>query len=343
MNAGLLSEVNTYTWRSPEVMLSTAQDWRKGQRSEQVQTSQATLDPDALVFTNHPAKDAPLTEEDARSDSSYYWTGQASAPRSVQHDKVNISIYAPQYENSPGNPIPYLEYENLTHAFFPTEHFDQVVQQDGWTIGRKGDGYIALWSWRPTHWRTYAPGDYTLGLTQPFDLVADGGADNVWITEVGRSADWAGTPDPFASFVTAITASAPAVTPLPAADGSAHTYKDGFDVAYHSPSDGAVSVGWDAPLTVDGQQQALSGYPRWDSPFTHVDFDTWRYRVVAGDASIDHDFTALAALTGADVGPPPTSSTTTSTTSTPPASDESTVVAPEDLSTEPDARPRFTG
>ena len=36
VNAGLLSEVNTYTWRSPDVMLSTAQDWRKGQRSEQV-------------------------------------------------------------------------------------------------------------------------------------------------------------------------------------------------------------------------------------------------------------------------------------------------------------------
>ena len=66
---GCSSEVNTYTWRSPEVMLSTAQDWRKGQRSEQAQTSQATLDPDALVFTNHPAKDAPLTEADARSDS----------------------------------------------------------------------------------------------------------------------------------------------------------------------------------------------------------------------------------------------------------------------------------
>ncbi len=30
VNAGLLSEVNTYTWRSPDVMLSTAQDWRKG-------------------------------------------------------------------------------------------------------------------------------------------------------------------------------------------------------------------------------------------------------------------------------------------------------------------------
>ena len=188
VNAGLLSEVNTYTWRSPEVMLSTAQDWRKGQRSEQVHDEPGdTRSRRARLHQPSGARTPPLTEQDARSDSSYYWTGQASAPRSVQHDKVNVSIYAPQYENSPGNPIPYLQYENLTHAFFPTEHFDQVVQQDGWTIGRKGDGYVALWSWRPTQWRTYSPGDYTLGLTQSFDLVADGGADNVWITEVGRA------------------------------------------------------------------------------------------------------------------------------------------------------------
>jgi hypothetical protein len=157
------------------------------------------------VFTTHPGKPPPLTADAARSDTSYYWTGQASTPRSLQRGQVNISIYAPQYESSTGSPIPYLQYEDYTHAFFPTEHFDQVVEQDGWVIGRKGDGYVALWSWRPTQWRTYAPGDHTLGLTQRFDLVAPGGADDVWITEVGRRADWASSPDPCAAFVAAIT------------------------------------------------------------------------------------------------------------------------------------------
>lgn len=348
VNAGLSSEVNTYTWRSPEVMLSTAQDWRKGQRSEQVHVTQATLDPDALVFTNHPGKDAPLTEQAARSDSSYYWTGQASAPRSVQHEQVNVSIYAPQYDSTPGSPIPYLEYENVTHGFFPTEHFDEVVEQDGWVVGRKGDGYVALWSWRPTHWRTYAPGAYTLGLTERFDLVADGGADNVWITEVGRGADYAAAPDPFAAFVAAVTASSPAVTPLPAADGSAHTGKDGFDVDYQSPSAGAVSVGWNQPFTVGGVEQAIRDYPRWDSPWTHVDFDSWRYRVVAGNASIDHDFTELAAVTGADIPTDPTDPTDPTTPATdpdptddpdPPVSSDTDAANVQST----DARPRFTG
>jgi hypothetical protein len=336
VNAGLSSEANTYTWRSPEAMLSTVQDWRPGQRSEQVQTSQATLDPDALVFTNHPGKEAPANEAEARSDSSYYWTGQASAPKSVQHDRVNVSIYAPQYESDPTSPIPYLQYLDYTHAFFPTERFDEVVQQDGWTIGRKGDGYVALWSWRPTHWRTYAPGDYTLGLTQPFDLVADGGPNNVWITEVGRAADWSGAADPFQAFVSAIAATDPAVTP------------DGLGVDYRSPTAGDTTVGWDAPLVVQGQQQQLDGYPRWDSPYTHVDFDTWRYHVEAGGAVLDHDFTELAAVTGAEVPPPttPTTPTTTSTTSpTTPGEDVGAiddggaVAGDSDVATEP----KFTG
>ena len=61
-----------------------------------------------------------------------------------------------------------------------------MVQQNGWTFGRKGNGYVALWSWRPMQWRTYTdPGIFTHGLTQPFDLVAPGGADDVWFTQVG--------------------------------------------------------------------------------------------------------------------------------------------------------------
>jgi hypothetical protein len=347
VDAGLSAAADTYTWRSPDVMLSTAQDYRKGERSEQAHISQATLDPDALVFTTHPAAEAPATADDARSDTSYYWTGQASLPRSLQYQQVNISIYAPQYQSTPGSPIPYLQYLDYTHAFFPTERFDQVVEQDGWVVGRKGDGYVALWSWRPTQWRTYPPGAYTLGLTQRFDLVAPGGPDDVWITEVGRRSDWASSPDPFAAFVAAITASSPQVTPRPAADGSAHTAADGFDVSYQSPREGAIQTGWDGPLTVQGHVQPTSDYPRMDSPWTSVGFDTWQYHVAAGDAHLDLDFTALAAVTGANVPAPTTTSTTAPapTTTEPPSppaggAPSSGAVAPAQAV---EVTPKFTG
>lgn len=358
VNAGMLSEVDTYTWRSDDVMLSTAQDWRKGQRSDQGQISQATLGPDALVFTQHPGKDAPTTEAAARANSSFYWTGQASTPKSVQHERVNISMYAPQFESSTGTGISYLEYLGITHAFFPTEHFDEVVEQDGWVIGRKGDGYVALWSYRPTEWRTYDPGTYTLNLTERFDLVAPGGPDNVWITEVGRAADWATEADPFAAFVAAITATSPTVTPLPAPNGGPHTAASGFDVAYDSPSAGPVTTGWDAPLVVAGEAQATNGYPRMSSPWTEVGWDTWRYDIVLGDAALHLDLSELARYSGAEVPPP---STTTTTTEAPPTSVEPTTsIAPTtppvgpvpDPEAEPapaeaarpvPARPRFTG
>src|SRR5690606_5696760 len=87
INPGLLSQADTYTWRSPNVMLSTAQDWRPGMRGEQNHTWQATIDKDALVFTQHP-RTGVNTVEDANSNSSY-WTGDGGIPRSAQHENVN--------------------------------------------------------------------------------------------------------------------------------------------------------------------------------------------------------------------------------------------------------------
>ena len=100
-----------------------------------------------------------------------------------------MSLYAPHVRDPPARRSTRSATSHYTHAYFPQERFDEVVQHGGWTFGRKGDGYVALWSWRPTQWRTYDdPGIFTHGLTQPFDLVADGGADNVWITQVGDAA-----------------------------------------------------------------------------------------------------------------------------------------------------------
>lgn len=80
----------------------------------------------------------------------------------------------------------------------------------GWTFGRKDDGYVGLWSWRPTAWRTHDPAvTFTNGLTEPFDLVASGGAD-VWISEVGDADRWGS----FDDFVAALSGAAIDVTDL---------------------------------------------------------------------------------------------------------------------------------
>jgi len=315
VNPGLLSQVDTYTWRSRDVMLSTAQDWRPGQRGEQDHIWQATLDPDALVFTTH-ARDGVPSATDPNEDEGY-WTGDAAMPRSVQHENVGISIYAPQYGSSGGigEGAYSFSYEDSTHAFFPTEHFDEVVERDGWVIGRKGDGYVALWSARPTTWRTYADDEFTRGLIERFDLVAEGGPDNVWITEVAQASDYPGngSGDPFDAYVDAITKSKPEVISRYACPPEAECPGDpddaslGAGVEYRSPSQGEISFGWrpqsawqpTLPLVVDGDEQDL--HPdglRWDAPYATADFDTGIYRAELDGATLDHDFTKIRRRTG---------------------------------------------
>lgn len=330
LNPGLLSEVDTYTWRSPEVMLSTAQDWRKGCRSEQGHIWQATLDANAQVFTTHPRQPLPATT-DWYQDTGW-WTGDGATPRSVQHDNVNISIYAPGYESVDEGPLAELGYEPLTHAYFPVEYFDEVVETDGWVIGRKGDGYVALWSWRPTEWRLHDPAtEPTGGRTERFDLVAPGGADNVWIAEVGRAADWGGA-DPFAAFVDAVTGAEIAVTDLGPAVG------DGFDVRYGSPTGGTVTVGWDAPLRVDGVEIPLTGGARWEAPWATAAWGSLIYRAEAGGEVLVLDFSEFAPYLGPGSTPTTTAPASSTTTTTAPVAVTATIPPRAERVT-----PRFTG
>jgi len=288
VNPGLLSQVDTYTWRSPNVMLSTAQDWRPGQRGEQDHIWQATIDPDTLVFTQHPR--VPVSSADDASDNTSHWTGDGGIPRSAQVENVNISLYDPAYEGGSGvgSGSYSFTFEDYTHAWFPTEHFDEVVQQDGWTIGRKGDGYIALWSARPTEWRTYSEGEFTRDLTEDFDLMAPGGPNNAWITEVADASDY----DSFEDFVAAITATKPQATGVDT--------NGPITVTYDSPSQGTLTYGWDkskavtdqVPFTQDGEDVDL--HPdglRWDAPYAKADFDDGVYSAELDGATLDLDFT----------------------------------------------------
>ena len=275
--AGVLGEAHTYTWRSPDAMLSTAIDHRFGDAMEQVQAWQATLDPEALVFTTHPTK--PVAKSLDWSVDHGYWTGTASMPRSAQHDRAAIHIYRPAYA-SPTDPIlgPVFGYEPFTHAFFPQDRFDEVVEEAGWVIGRKGNGYIALYSERPAQWRAYDTAtESTGGHTAPFDLVAPGGADNAWIVEVGRRADHGS----FAAFVAAITAATVEVT------------RGGAEIAvrYVSPTEGELRFGTTGPFSVGGIDTPLRNHPRHSSPWAEQCHLVEGFDISNGGARLQLDFT----------------------------------------------------
>jgi hypothetical protein len=280
INVGLLGAVDSVTWRSPHAMLSSAQDHRPGCFGGQYHAWQATLDEDAVVFTTSPGNEP--RPGDRWADGDLYWNG-GMMPRTAQQGAAAINLYAPQYASPTAPPLDAFGYLPSTHAYFPTERFDEVRQVDGWTFGRRGDGYVGLFSWRPTAWRTHDPAvTFTNGLTQQFDLVAAGGADNVWITEVGDVDRWGS----FDAFVAAVTAAPVAVTDLgDRPDGTSL----GFDVTYGSPSEGALTFSWTGPFTVDGTPVALHGTRRIDNPFTRAEEGATAISIVDGRARLDLD------------------------------------------------------
>jgi hypothetical protein len=282
---GLLKEVNTYTRRTADYLLSSAQDYRKGTLNGQAHAWQATFDADAIVFTQHPA--VPIVQSTAWRDDPDpgYWTGEATMPRSAQQENVAIHIYAPQYRSDNPPPLDAFRYEPYTHAYVPQDRFDEVVQDGAWTFARRGDGYVALYSYRPTEWIEYDPAVVaTNGLTKPFDLRASGGSDNVWIVECGRRAE-SGS---FEQFRAAIAAAAVVVAPRPASNG----LSGGFDVAYDSPSQGGVTFGWEAPLTVGGIEVPLGGYPRRDAPWSRTEYGDATTVVAVDGYRVELDFAA---------------------------------------------------
>ncbi|MDX2169715.1 MAG: hypothetical protein SF182_21780, partial [Deltaproteobacteria bacterium] len=290
---GLLREVNTYHHRTADYLLSTAQDYRKGALNGQIHAWQATLGVDAIVFTQHPAV-PPVQSTAWRDDPDPgYWTGEASIPRSAQIENVGIQLYAPRYPGVNAPPLDAFRYEPYTHAYLPQDHFDDVVQDGSWTFARHGDGYLALYSWRPTEWLANQPEVIAAnGMTLPFDLRAPGGPDNVWIVECGRAVDW----ESFAAFRAAISAAPVSVTVLPVVN----TLPGGFDVVYESPSRGRISFGWDAPLTVAGVEVPISGYPRRDSRYATTPYGDPRTTIAVEGYRVEIDFEAGSRVVSKD-------------------------------------------
>ena len=150
-----LATVDKLTFRTPDYQLSTAQDYRKGLPGSQQYVWQATLGPTTLVTTVHPG----LTPK--------YWQGRL--PRNAQHRNLLVSIYDVPSERLPGpktivpEPMPAAmrsrrprrRRNRSTRApwrCFAAPRSTRSAEDKGWTFGRKGQGYVALWSQAPVSW-----------------------------------------------------------------------------------------------------------------------------------------------------------------------------------------------
>ena len=269
VNFGFLGEANTYAYRHPNVSLASVLDHRFGEMRDQVHSWQAAIDEDAMVFTNHPVTAPEVTDDWRDEPDPGYWTGEASMPRSAQHRRTAIHIYQPAWEESTDATLwSVFAYRPFTHAFVPQDRFDDVRQVGNWTIASKAGGHIALWSWRTPTFRANDPGVPSRDFELPYDLVAEGGPDNVWIVEVGNDDD-DGDID---AFIASVTANEPVV------DRTA----DGFDVEWTSPSSGTVEFSSTGSFVVAGTEQPIADHPRHESPWGTIEHEAMAYDLSDG-------------------------------------------------------------
>jgi hypothetical protein len=164
-NGSAIQRANTYTYRTPDYMIATAQAYHPGTYGDQHHIWTATLSEEVAVFTTHPAA---MRSTDGKVNSPGYWIGNGRVPHSVQHESVVLSLY--QIPEQPG----FLEETvfDFTHAYFPRDKFGELVIDGRYAFARHRNTLVAFIGRNPL---AYAEGSDE-------DLIQQG-RDAYWIFE----------------------------------------------------------------------------------------------------------------------------------------------------------------
>ncbi|MDH7487309.1 MAG: hypothetical protein QHJ81_13680 [Anaerolineae bacterium] len=243
-------EVNKVTYKTPDYMLCSAQDYHPGERGVQQHIWQATLGPDAVVFVTHPPC---MSEENSHRPS--FWHGNVTLPRVAQWKDVLIAIHK----------LPDDDWLGFTHAYFPLWAFDEHVLRDGdsgqrWAFARKGDGYLALTAARGLQLVT--------GGDSAYRELRSYGLRNVWLCHMGRAA----LDGDFGTFQDRILA-------LDLGFGD-------LSVRCTTLRGETLAFAWEGPLTRNGQIQAITGFKHYDNPYCVADLPATQMEVRYGDQAL---------------------------------------------------------
>jgi hypothetical protein len=181
-NGTPLQRANTYTYRTADYLLATAQRYHAGKLNDQHHVWSATVSNRLSVFTAHPP--VPRKGKSPETDASY-WVGPGRLPDAAQHENVALQIYRVPASATFGeravNPF--------THAYFPREKFDRVELRGSRIFGQHGAVFIALIAAGPLAFRSGSDDD-----------LIQSGRDTAWACELSTTARDAD----FAAFVTRI-------------------------------------------------------------------------------------------------------------------------------------------
>jgi hypothetical protein len=245
------TEVNKATYKTPDYLLSAAQDWRPGQCGQREQVWQATMGPDALVYTNYPTC---CSQSDSRHAA--WWCGNGALPRVAQWKDALIALYCPLDAAQ--------DRLDFTHAHFPCAVFDEHVLREGWAFARCGGAYIALYA------------------SQGLELIERGadayrelrslGTPVVWLCQMGR----AELDGDLGGFQQRVLSTAPRV--------------DGLRVEWETIRGEHLTFDWTAPLLVDDREQPTSGFKHFDGPYALAEMPATYMDIRYGEDVMRLDF-----------------------------------------------------
>jgi hypothetical protein len=247
-------EVNKVTYKTPDYMLCSAQDYRPGEKGSQEHIWQATMGPDAVVFVNHP----PCMSKEG-SHRPNFWSGNAVLPRVAQWKDVLIAIHK----------LPEDDWLGFTHAYFPAHAFeDYELREDAsghtWAFAQKEDGYLAI---------TAAQGiQFVTGGKAAHRELRSHGQHNVWLCHMGRAA----LDGEFTEFQEKILA-------------LDVTFED-LAVRCATLRGETLAFGWEGPLLRNGEEEAITGLKHYENPYCVAELPAEQMEIRYGDQAMRLNF-----------------------------------------------------
>jgi hypothetical protein len=247
-------EVNKVTYKTPDYMLCSAQDYRPGEKGVQQHIWQATMGPDAVVFVTHP----PCISEE-NSHRPGFWHGNVVLPRVAQWKDVLIAIHR----------LPDDDWMGFTHAYFPTHAFDEhELRNDAnghsWAFARKGESYLAI---------TAAQGlEFITGGDSAYRELRSHGQHNVWLCHMGRAA-LDGEFDEFQDKVLALDV----------------TFED-LSVSCATLRGETLAFGWKEPLLHNGEEEPITGFKHYENPYCVAELLSEQMEIRYGDQAMRLNF-----------------------------------------------------
>lgn len=227
---------DTYTYKTADHSMYTAQHYHPGDYGDQQHVQGANVDEHFAIFHLHPA--VRPDDSGANGNSPTYWVGYGHLPDAVQDKNVQLAVYdIPEKKGMMEKKL--LDY---THAYFPSEYFDDVVIEGRYAFGEKDGTYAVFITANDLAYREGTTDD----LIQP-------GKQVYWITELGAEAEYGS----FDAFMDAIKANPISFDPeklVLTYTSQRRTYELKFNDYFKV--DGAV---------VD------TDYSRYDSPYIHAE------------------------------------------------------------------------